>query len=217
MRERIFACALRPLGRHGGPIRAGWAVAFVFGILPVALPASAVEPSQQALLRIHLTSDTSIPGMEGNRYLDEVDWDVLISTSGKMEGFTTCGCNGSLTDTSCQTGLWTTVASTAQLSAAQLSTLRAALTDGAVGLQPSCSYVDDSSLRAGSYELQWYGRQGRSNIITMSLGPTITTPACSDAELALFKTIDDLVIDELGFPPTLAPETPINRRNACGE
>jgi hypothetical protein len=50
----------------------------------------------------------------------------------------------------------------------------------------------------------------------MSLGDSNTPPTCSAAEVNLFKLIDDLVINVLGFPSTLAPETSINGQNACG-
>ncbi len=207
MRENGFSTALRRLCRCGRSIALNLAAAAALAaaMLPLALPAAAAEPPpQKALLRIHLTSYANI------QVFNEVDWDVLISTTGQVQGYTTCGCE------ECE-GLWITVAKTAQLSPSQLSTLQAALANNAIGVQPSCSYLDgllpgDS----GTYQLQWYGHTTRENIITMSLGLAVTPPACSAQELDLFKTIDDLVINVLGFPPTLAPETVTSGGNACG-
>jgi hypothetical protein len=205
MSEKISASAVPRLFQWGRLTAAGLVAALAAAVLPVALSAATAGPPEKALLRLHLTSYTNV------QLLNEVDWDVLIMTSGKMQGFTTCGCEYFCT------GLWITTASTAQLSPAQLSTLQAALANGEIGLQSGCSYFDGLVPGdGGTYQLQWYGATGRENILNVSLGDSNAPPLCSATVVSLLKTIDDLVIDVLGFPPTLAPETSINRLNACG-
>jgi len=209
MREKASASVSPRLSRQESPTRAGClAAALAAAILQAALPAAAAEPPEKALLRLHVTSHVSV------HLFTEVDWDVLISTSGKMHGYTTCECPFCV-------GPWVTVASSGQLSSAQLSALQAALVNGRIGILPGCRYLDGMAPGdAGTYDLQWYGRPNREQFVTLYLGFfnfNDNVPACSGEEVDLFRTIDDLVINVLGFPPTIAPATPTNQPNVCGE
>jgi hypothetical protein len=163
----------------------------------------------RALLRLHVTSYANIQAF------NEEDWDVIITTSGEMWGFTTCCAE-------LGEGCWISVANTAHMSTAQLRALGAALESGHVGLlYNNCLLSDGGELpgNGASSELQWYGRNQRENFFTLFVGPAgpanLVPPTCSAGEVNLFKVIDDLVINVLGFPPTIAPKTPINRANAC--
>jgi hypothetical protein len=210
MRDKACASALPRLSRLGRLTAAGLAAALVAAILPVALPTAAAE-LEAPLLRIHVTSTV-------DRLLSfsEIDWEVLITASGNMQGFTTCGCTGP----ECVMQRWIAVANTAQLSLSQLSTLQAALASGHIGLLGSCDYLDGGlASDQGLYELHWYGRNLRQNTIVLHLGPDYSPgahPSCSQAEIDLFTTIDRLVVNVLGFPSTIAPG-PHNRATACGE
>ncbi|HVT61666.1 MAG TPA: hypothetical protein VHR45_25115 [Thermoanaerobaculia bacterium] len=131
--------------------------------LLMAVPAVALPPSSQALLRVH----ASLTEFWHGRAF--VDVDLFVHGDGAVTGSLTAS-----REVTCIDCRWPTTSGQGSGSAEQFATLLAVLTENRIGSQSGDCIVGAENRQnmpaSGTYEVTWYGRNARRSSLRVQIG-----------------------------------------------